>query len=171
MSSQGAKANQQEDLTGGAMATFMPHLLVQLVALLAASGGLILLALSQWPGIVFALLFLLFQVSLHFFIKSTNTYVQSVPVKSLQVGTQVVQSAFVVMGIVALSILFWWLFEWCLFHLENGSSGSDFYFDLHGVVLSLVPELLWMGLVGEGLRQLFPLLKKVALTKYFTTSD
>ncbi|WP_162052837.1 hypothetical protein [Pontibacter pamirensis] len=171
MSSQRAEANQKEKLTGGAMATFMPHLLVQLVALMSASGGLILLALSQWPGVLFALLFLLFQVCLHFFIRSTNIYVQSVPGKSLKLVMQVVQSAFVVMGIAALSILFWWLFEWCLFYLENGSSGSDFYFDLYGVVLSLVPDLVLIGLIGEALRQFFPHLRKAALMKYFTTSD
>lgn len=153
------------------MATFMPHLLVQLIALLAASGGLILMALSQWPGVLFAFLFLLFQVCLHFFIKSTNSYRSSIPGKALQVVMRVVQSAFVVMGIVGLSILFWWLFEWCLFHLESGSSEGAFYFDLRSVMLSLVPDLFWIGLVGEGLRQFFPLLRKATLTKYFTTGE
>ena len=152
------------------MATFMPHLLVQLVALLTASGGFILMAFSQWPGLVFALLFLLFQVCLHFFIESTNNYVQSVSGKPLQVLMQVVQSAFVVMGITALGILFWWLFERSLFYMENEGSGSNFYFDLRGVVLSLVPNLVLVGLIGEVVRQLFPLLKqgKQQLGKYFT---
>ncbi|GAB3537913.1 hypothetical protein GCM10027443_31790 [Pontibacter brevis] len=159
--SQRAEATYQESPAGGGvMATFLPHLLVQVIALLAGSNGLVVLAFSQWPGLLFALLFLLFQVCLHFFIKSTNSYVQSVSGKPLQLLLQVVQSAFVVLGMAALGILFWWLFEWSLFYLENAGRGSSFYFDLRGVVLSLVPNLVLMGLLGEAVRQFFPLLKQ-----------
>ena len=172
MSSQGAEvASQEENLPYGTMGTFVPHLLVQLVALLVASGGLILLAFSEWSGLLFALLFLLLQVCLHFFIKSTNSYVQAFPASPLRIVVQVLQSAFVVMGIAALGIVFWWLFEWCLFKVYNEGKGSDFYFDLHGVLLSLVPGLIWIGLIGEAIRQLFPVLKqgKGQFAKYFTT--
>lgn len=171
MSSQRAEANQQEDLPGGVMATYMPHLLVQIIALLTASGGFILMAFSQWSGLIFALLFLLFQVCLHFFIKSTNSYVRAVPVKPLQIMTKVVQSAFIVLGMTAFCLLFWWLFQWCFFKVYNQGNGGGFYFDWNSAVLSLVPAMVWLGLTGEALRQFFPFLKqwKKQLRTYFTT--
>lgn len=171
MSSQRAEANQREALPNGVMSTFIPHLLVQLVALLTASGGFILMAFSQWSGFMFGVLFLLFQVCLHFFIKSTNSYVQGIPVKSLQLVTKVVQSAFIVLGMMAFCLLFWWLFQWCFFEVYNLGSGSNFYFDWNSAVLSLVPAMVWLGLAGEAIRQFFPFLKqwKKHLRTYFTT--
>jgi len=153
------------------MATFMPHLLVQVASLLISSGGFILLAFSQWSGLIYALLFLLFQVCVHFFIKSTNSYLQAIAAKPLRAMLQVVQSAFVVMGITALGIVFWALFQWCFFRVYNEGAGSGFYFDWHGAVLSLVPPLVWVGLIGEALRQLFPLLRQSVglLRNYFAT--
>ena len=171
MRSQRAEENRQQGLPGGAMATFLPHLLVQLIALFAASGGLIVLAFSEWSGAIFAVLFLLFQVCLHFFIKSTNSYVQVMAAAPLRGVMQVVQSAFVVMGVAALGLLFFWLFQWCFFYWNNESASGDFYFDWHGAVLSQVPSLVWVGAVGEVIRQGYPLVLRGAaqLQKYFTT--
>ncbi|GAA4444211.1 hypothetical protein GCM10023188_45880 [Pontibacter saemangeumensis] len=171
MHSQRAKETRHGDPAGGAMATFLPHLLVQLIALFTASGGLILLAFSEWSGAIFALLFLLFQVCLHFFIRSTNSYVQAISDRALHVVMQVVQSAFVVMGVAALGLLFYWLFQWCFYYWNNESASGDFYFDWHGAVLSQVPPLVWVGAIGEVIRQGYPLLQRGAaqLQKYFTT--
>jgi hypothetical protein len=171
MRSQRAEETRQEGLPGGVMATFLPHLLVQLIALFAASGGLILLAFSEWSGAIFAVLFFLFQVCLHFFIKSTNSYAQAISDRNLRVVLQVVQSAFVVMGIAALGVFFYCLFQWCFFMVYNEGSDGSFYFDWHGAVLSLMPSLVWVGAIGEAIRQGYPLLKRGAahLQKNFTT--
>ncbi len=153
------------------MATFLPHLLVQLVALFTASGGLFLLTFSEWSGLIFAVLFIFFQVCLHFFILSTNSLVPATAELPLRVLLQVVQSAFIVLGLVALGILFWWLEEWCFFKIYNEPTGGSFYFNIHGVLLSLVPPLVEVGVLGEVIRQLYPYFKlaRKLLQKYFTT--
>ncbi len=132
-----------------------------------------MLAFTEWSGLIFATFFLLFHTCLHYFIESTNHYVQLFSSQMLRITMQVVQSVFVVMGVIALGILFYELFQWCFFKVYNESQGGEFNFNWQQDIVSLAPPMLKLGLLGELIRQLFPLLLqcKKRTIKYFTTWD
>ncbi|MHA6249107.1 hypothetical protein ACXYMU_14295 [Pontibacter sp. CAU 1760] len=143
---------------GSAMSTFLPHLLVQITSLMVASGGFILMALSESAGFIFMLCFLLFHLCLHFFIKGTNSYAQAISSLPLQVVIKAIQSVFILMGMIALAVCFYELFQWTYFELYKEHQSEAFYFEWHHEIVSLAPPVLKVGLVGELIRQLFPYL-------------
>lgn len=149
----------------------LPHFLAQTATALLASGGAVLYTLTELPGMVLLVLFLLFQVATYIVIKGVGSIVQPVKAVWLHVLQQVVLSGFVVMLLSILAVVFWIVFEYSIWHVSgNGDTGYAFY--LEHVVVSVVPQMVEMLVLGEILRQTWVwLLGRQWASQNLTTSD
>ena len=152
-------------------ATVLPHLLVQLLMVLLASGGAILYTISELPGLVLLGLFILFQFATYGIIRCVGSMVIAGQELWLRVVQQVIFSVFVVMLLTILAVLFWLAFEFSIWQLSgNGMAGYTFY--LEHVVVSVVPQVVEVLLLGEVLRQVWVwLLVRQWANSSFSTSD
>lgn len=150
--------------------TFLPHLLVQVLTALFASAGAILCTFTELPGLVLLGLLALFQLVTYAVIRGTAGLVQPAQELWLRVVQQVVGSVFVVMLLTMLAVAFWVAFEYSIWYV-SGNSETGYTPYLAHVVVSVVPQVIGVLVLGEGLRQAVLLLSVQRGRQNLTTSD
>ncbi|GAB3828819.1 hypothetical protein [Pontibacter rugosus] len=152
-------------------ATLLPHLLVQITLVLLASGGAILYSFTEVPGMVLIAVFVLFQVGTYAAIRIGSSVVQERQARWLQALQQLVSSLFIVLLLTILAVILWSLFEYSIWHM-SGNGGSSYTFYLEHVVVSLVPQVVNVLLLGEALRVAFGWFRsRFGNGRRLTTSD
>ncbi|ARS34002.1 hypothetical protein [Pontibacter actiniarum] len=135
-----------------ALSIILPYLLVQLCTALLASGGAILYAFTELPGLVLLGLFLLFQLGTYVLVRGVESAVQPGQGRWLRALQQVVGSAFIVTLLIILAVVCWIVFEYSIWRLSgNGELGYTLH--LEHVVVSVVPQVAEVLVLGEVLRQ------------------